>query len=343
MYMYTQGHSRFISLGAFVPDQRVTSSEIMELIDSKNRFDVPYSWLERMTGIEERRAASEGTQPSDMAAAAATEALDRAGIAPTAIDAIIYAGVDRDYVEPACAHLVQNKIGASNAVVFDLTNACHGFMNALHVMDALIATGQVRRGLIVTAERGYVLVKRAIETLQNTHDKELFNKLAGGLTLGDCGAAMIVGPKLGPDSGFMGFMLQSQGQHAGLCVLTHGGGKAELFTDMPNIVKEHLQMHADMYGHFMEKLEWKPGEVSKFVHHQVGKKAFKLHSEYSRISQAIMSDTVTTMGNIASATIPMNLYNLLKNKDIQLGEKVFIAGAGSGLSISQAGLVWDAA
>ncbi len=260
--MYTVGHSRIISTGVCIPEQKVTSREIFESFDSKNRFDIPHDWLERTTGIKERRVAPENWLPSDMAVIAAREALDRAAISPSEIDVIIFAGVFRDHIEPASAHRVQDVLGARNAIVFDVTNACHGFMNAIHLVDALIATGQARRGLVVTGEQSSLAVRRAIEILLQTEDREVFKGLAGGLTLGDAGAAMILGPKLRPDTGFMGFMLRSQGEHLGLC--TYGARSNESIpvqTDMPTIVKAHLQMHAEMYTDCLHRLGWKAEEI----------------------------------------------------------------------------------
>lgn len=344
MYMYTQGHSRLISTGVYLPEERVSSRKIMEQFDCENRFGVSVHWLEKTMGIKERRVAPENMLPSEMAIIAARDALDRAQIAPTEIDVIIFAGVFRDHIEPASAHRVQDKLGARNAVVFDVTNACHGFMNGIHLVDALIATGQVRRGLVVTGEQSSQAVRRAIEILRTTQDREVFKSLAGGLTLGDAGAAMILGPKLQPDTGFMGFMLRSQGEHSDLCTYgTRGNEAIPVQTDMPNIVKAHLQMHADMYKESLDRLRWKSEEIDKFVQHQVGVKAFKMHADYSGIPISLMSNTISTMGNLVTATIPVNLHELSNNHELKKGNKVFIAGAGSGLSISQAGLIWEAA
>lgn len=344
MYMYTQGHSRIVSAGIYLPDKRVASVELLERADTKNRFDIPTDWLDRVMGIHERRAAPDDMVPSDMAVHAAKEAMDRAKIQPTEIDAIIYAGVDRDFLlEPATAHIVQGKINARNAVAFDVTNACHGFMNGIHLMDALIATGQARRGLIVTGEQGSRYIEKGIKALCATNDRKDFMKLVGGLTLGDAGAALIMGPKLEPDSGFMGFMLQSQGQFSSLCTCGKRGQESPLETDMSSIVEEGINLLGSMYGEFMKKLGWKPEELAKFVHHQVGLKVFKHHAQYAGISLSIMPNTVSSLGNLVTANIPVNIYNLMKSKEVKVGEKVFIAGAGSGLAISQAGLIWDAA
>ena len=344
MYMYTQGHSRVVSSGIYLPEQRVTSRELMQEIDSVNRFDVSYDWLERVTGVHEKRVTPEGVLPSDMAVTAACEAMERGGIRPEEIDAIIYAGLTRDYLEPATAHLVQTKLGATNATVFDVTNACHGFMNGIHLMDALIATGQVRRGLVVTGEQGSLFTRKAIAELMTTTDRARLTTLAAGFTLGDAGAAMIMGPKIGPDSGFMGFMLQSQGQHAGFC--TSGGPLAEgpLVTDMPGIISESTKLITSMFHEFLYKrLKWRIEDLSHYVIHQVGGKAFKLHSEILGIPAEIIPKTVATMGNLITANIPLCVHNLSVNQSVKGGDKVYLSGVGSGISLSQVGLIWEAA
>jgi acyl-CoA:acyl-CoA alkyltransferase len=344
MYLYTQGHSRLISTGAYLPKDTISSRNLLEEIDTENRFDVSYDWLERTTGIKEKRVVSDDLLPSDMACEAAREAMETAGIESSDIDVVIYAGMDRDYlVEPATAHVVQAKIGAFNAIAFDVSSACHGFMHAIHLMDALIATGQARRGLIVCGEQGSRHTRKTIEALRQTVDREIFTKLVGGLTLGDAGAAMIVGPKLDPDTGFMGFIFQSQGQHSSLCTCGRRGEDPLLLEiNMPAIVDRAIELWSPMYDVFMKKLGWTPDDISKFLHHQVGLKVFKRHAGYAKISVDIMPNTVSTLGNLITANIPVTLNGLSKNQDVKHGEKVFIAAGGSGLAVSHTALIWNA-
>jgi len=344
MYMYTQGHSRIISCGVYLPEKRVTSRQLLETIESEKRFDIPTDWLDRIMGISERRVLDSPMLPSDMAVQAASEALQTANLNAAELDAIIYVGVDRDFLlEPATAHVVQHKLGAANAVAFDVSNACHGFMNGIHLMDALIATGQARRGLIVTGERGSKYAEKAIGALGLAKTREKFQKLIGGLTLGDAGAAMVLGPKLNPDSGFVGFMLQSQGQYADLCTCGALSHESPLETDMTEIVMHNTRLHSAMYKAFMSKLQWNPAQVAKFIHHQVGKNVFRHHSRYSLLSLDRMPNTLQMFGNLVTATIPVNLYNISKNQEVMPGDKVFLSGSGSGLAISQAALIWEAA
>lgn len=344
MYTYTQGHSRIAGTGIYLPDERVTTEDLMREIDSKARFGVPYNWLERVTGIKEKRVTPEGVLPSDMAVRAAKEAMERAKITPRQIDAIIYTGVTRDYLEPATAHIVQAKLDATHATVFDIANACNGFMNGIHVMDALIATGQVRNGLVVTGEQGKLFAHRAIETLTSTTERTKLMSLATGLTLGDAGAAIIMKPKVAPVNGFMGFMLQSQGQYARFC--TAGGPLTEgpVFADMPSIVGQSAKLVTKMFNEFMYgRLKWQIQEISKYFIHQVGTRAFYLYNRILGVPTAIMPKTVDTLGNLITANIPLSIHYCLVNREIREGNKVYLSGMGSGISLSQAGLIWDAA
>ncbi len=343
MYMYTQGHSRLISTGACIPEDRISSREIMERIESEDRFDVSYDWLERITGIKERRIAPEHLQPSDMAVQAAEEAMATAEIRASEIDAIIYAGMSRDFLEPATAHVVQSKIQAHNAVSFDITNACHGFMNGIHLMDTLIATGQVRRGLVVTGEKAWRYTKLAMDTLRQSHDRGEFLRLASGLGLGDAGAAALMGPKTDPDSGFLGFMLQSQAQFYALSVCGRNGSFTPLEADMGPLIQEGIKLWSRMYREFIGKIGWQPAEIAKCVQHQASLKMIRSIAQYVGVSLEVMVDTITHFGNLSTANIPFNLYLLQKNREVAPGGKVLLTGGGSGIAISKAALVWDAA
>lgn len=340
MYMYTTAHTRVVSTGVYLPENRVTSRELLDEIDARSRFGIAHNWMDRVLGVRERRVAPPDMRPSQMATRAARDALERAGISGRDLDVVIYTGMARDYVEPATAHIVQHEIGARDAVCFDLSNACHGFMNGIHVVDMMVATGQARRGMVVCGERNWRMGARALELLRKTDRREDFEQLAGALSVGDAAAAMIVGPKLGPDSGFRGFMLHSRGEHHALCVC-EDQGEISGHMDMVNIVQAHIGMHAEMYPEFLRRMGWQPADIDRFIHHQVGKRAFSLHANYSGIDRRKMTDTVSTLGNITSATIPVNLHRLAGEEGARAGERVMISGAGSGLSISQTALVWD--
>lgn len=343
MYTYTKGHSTIAGTGIYLPQERVSTCDLMREIDSKRRFGVSEGWVQRVTGIKEKRLTPHGVAPSDMAYSAAKEAMERAKVTAREIDAIIYTGLTRDYVEPATAHIVQAKLGASNATVFDITNACHGFMNGIHVMDALIGTGQVRTGLIVTGEQGSALTRKAIQALKNVTDRAQFLSMVAALTAGDAGAAMILTRKKAPDSGLLAMMLQSQGQHAGLCTVGSPWSEQGGCADMVAIIGEAAKLVRNIFDEFLyQRLKWRVQELARCLVHQVGTGGFFKVHRLMGVPPAIMPKTVDTLGNLITANIPVSIHLCLLGKEIVPGDKIYLSGVGSGISLSQAGLVWDA-
>jgi len=344
MYTYTKGHSRIAGTGIYLPEERVTTRDLLREIDSKGKFGIPEDWLERVTGIKEKRVTPAGVLPSDMAVAAAREAMERARVKESQIDAIIYTGLSRDFLEPATAHVVQAKLGASNATVFDVSNACHGFMNGAHIMDALIATGQVRYGLVVTGEQGSGLTRRAIRKLQQATARQQFVSVAAALTVGDAGAAALMATKDAPESGFVGLMLQSQGQHANLCTVGDTGSEGDMSAYMPGILAEGGKLITRMFKELMhERLRWRIEELAKCFIHQVATGGlFKVH-KLAGVPTNIMPRTVDLLGNLVTANIPLSLHWCLLKNEIKAGDKIYLSAGGSGISLSQAGLIWDGA
>lgn len=340
--MFTIGHSRIISVSALIPEQVVTSREIMEQIGAESRFGLDAMWLERVSGITKRHVAPSDMNPSDIAVQAAKQTLDEGRCAISEIDAIIYAGMTRDQVEPSTAHNVQKKLGAKNAIAVDVSNACLGFMSALHLMDALIATGQAKRGLVVTGEKGFKYARYGIEELIKTPDRNLLERLTAGLTLGDAGGAMLLGPKLGPDSGIMQIGVTSDGDHSTLCVINDD--LSPLRTDMNPLFRETAGMAYKLYLPMMQqRLKWKAQDLDYYVPHQVSTKAIKVHARAAGVGLERIPNVVTEMGNIISATIPVALSQLKTQGTLRNGQKVYLSGTGSGICIAQAGVVWDAA
>ncbi len=167
--------------------------------------------------------------------------------------------------------------------------------------------------------------------------------LAAGLTLGDAGAALIMGPKVDPDTGLLGLMVESKGEHYRLCICGDRESETALETDMTAIVAETASLVREMFAKCTQKLGWTAKDISLYLPHQVGLKGLKIHMAITRVPQARIPNSVETMGNIISATIPYTMHLARRQGRLRGGEKVFISGTGSGICAGQAGLIWDAA
>ena len=167
-------HSRILSVGHFRPDVVVTNDDVCEWIDSSDE------WIRQRTGIETRRRADEQTQLIDMAEGAAREAIERAGIEPSQIGAVIVSTVTFPFVTPSAAALLADRIGATPAPAFDISAACAGYCYGVAQADALVRSGAAEYVLVVGAEK--------LSDIIDNHERTI------GFLLGDGAGAVIIGP-----------------------------------------------------------------------------------------------------------------------------------------------------
>ena len=334
--MQSNGHSAILGIGGYVPPMVVKSSELLEEIHAEQRFGIKNSFIDDIIGIEERRVAETQQKPSDLAILATEAAMLESGVSASEIDLIIFCGIDRDWQEPATAHRVQQVIGATNAVCFDVTNACHGFMNGISIADAMIAIGSASTALVCTGEKSSEVMYDTMGLLSKSNDRDDMKRWIGGLTVGDAGGAMILG-KSSNNTGFHRFNFSSNGQHANLCYYGYDKtGEIHGRMMMSSISKEMLAYHQSMIVSTYEGLIWHSTEVDQLICHQVGQRPHKRMASIANVPIERAPITYRKFGNITSATIPVNLYFNRPKK----GDKVLILGAGSGLSISQTGMVF---
>ena len=137
--------ARIAGIGAYVPENLITNDDLAKIVDTNDE------WIRTRTGIRERRISSgEGTR--HLAAKAAERALAAAGVAPEELDIIILgtSSPDRNYPSDACS--VQAAIGAVNAVAFDISAACAGFIFAMNIVEGFFKAGIYKTALIIGAE-----------------------------------------------------------------------------------------------------------------------------------------------------------------------------------------------
>src|SRR5436190_12796148 len=160
-------HACIESLAAVLPDEVWTSANLEErLRPLYERLKLPAGRLELMTGIRERRMWPAGTRPSDASAAAGRAVLAKSSLRADQVQLFIHAAVSRDMLEPATASFAHRKIGLpSSAQIFDVSNACLGFLNSLTIAAGLIEAGHIGCAMIVAGENGRPLVEQTLNTL----------------------------------------------------------------------------------------------------------------------------------------------------------------------------------
>lgn len=133
--------------GSYLPDRILTNEELEKMVDTSDE------WITTRTGIKTRHIASNGQASSDLGVEAAKIALETAKKKPAEVDMIIVASITPDMAFPSTACFVQKAIGAGNAVCFDLSAACSGFLFALETARQFVASGTIDTALVIAAEK----------------------------------------------------------------------------------------------------------------------------------------------------------------------------------------------
>ncbi len=333
--MHMIGHSRIAAIGTYLPQQVVSSQELMDEIDSEQQFGIPSSFIEDMAGIHSRRFASSDQKPSDLAISAGRQALEKCGLDPRDIDMVLFCGIDRDWIEPATSHRVQRELGCINATCMDISNACHGFSNGMSVGDAMIATGAAENVLVVTGEVPSHLVHDVIKDIKATPTLDNFHNKIGGFTTGDAGGAIIL-QRATQHSRIKNYSFTSRGRYTNLCFYKFDdNGKRCGQMIMDKISAVMIRMHRSLIKETYKMLDWSPDDVDHLICHQVGSKPHHRMAKLAGIALEKAPTIFQSDGNLTSATIPVTLERANPN----IGDRILILGAGSGLSISQIGLV----
>jgi 3-oxoacyl-[acyl-carrier-protein] synthase-3 len=138
--------ARIVGTGAYLPARVVSNHELARTVDTSDE------WIVQRTGIKQRHIAADDEMTSDLACAAARDALQNAGLGADRVDMIVVATTTPDHTFPACASAVQAKLGADRAVAFDVQAVCSGFVYALAIADNFVKAGQVESVLVIGAE-----------------------------------------------------------------------------------------------------------------------------------------------------------------------------------------------
>lgn len=132
--------------GMFVPDNVVTNHDLTRIMDTTDE------WIATRTGVKERRFVDPGVGSSDLAVAAASSAIEDAGLQPPEVDVLITATMTPDYVAPGIAGLVQAGLGLGHVAAFDIRQQCSGFLYGLDLADAYLSSGRAETAVVVGAE-----------------------------------------------------------------------------------------------------------------------------------------------------------------------------------------------
>ena len=322
-------------VGSSLPDAELTSAELQERLAAASDLRLPPGMVTRMTGIQRRRVAADDEYASPLAVRAGWQALAAARLSPADIDLLLFASATRDMVEPATAHIVQAELG-SRAHALDVTNACNSFLNGIDLARSLILTGRARRALVVTGETPTRSMRPRVGSLAEAR------RAFAGFTFGDAGAAVVLEPVDG--GGIVDVDTATHSQHWTVGGIP-GGGSRHPRGD------EHTYFEGD--GHALRRVFEETGteildrvrartgfgwdDYAKVLVHQVTLPYLERFMEVTGVPKEKLEVTVTEFGNLASATIGLQLARVVPG--LRRGDRVLLVGLGGGISLMT--MVWE--
>ena len=332
------------SLAVALPEEVWTSAQIEDrLRPLYERLKLPEGRLELMTGIRQRRMWPAGTRPSDASAAAGKAVLAKSGLAASQVELFIHAAVSRDMLEPATASFAHRKIGLpGSAQIFDVSNACLGFLNSLTVAAGLIESGQIRCALVVAGENGRPLVDQTIATLlERPLTRNEIKPYFANLTIGSGAVAAVVCHRslvTGRPHRLLGGVARAATQHSELCQGdTHGADALAMQTDSEQLLLAGVALAQETWKEFTAGA----GETfDRFICHQVGSTHRRLLYEKLGLDLAKDFSTFETLGNTGSVALPATLCAALDAGAVREGQRVGLLGIGSGLNCLMLALEW---
>lgn len=331
------------SLGVYLPEKVVTTEELLASCRRRPRLD-----LERITGIHERRVAV-GEYASDLAVKAARRALAMSRYAPEDLDVIVCTSIskhnrqDEVSLEPSTALLVRKDLGARRALTFDVVNACAGMLNGIFVLQGLIRAGMARRGMVVSGEQNMPLAESAAREIRHSLDGQL-----AALTLGDCGAAVILDESADPRVGFHWLDLVTGAKHDHYCYSrpSRTGRGGVLITKARGLQRKGNEHFPFYLKQALDGTGWSVDDVHHVIPHQVSVRAIKQGTRaVGRFMGCAMPDfylcCAEKYGNTTTTSHFLALHEFMLRDRIQPGHNVLLVSGASGIVISHATLTLD--
>jgi 3-oxoacyl-[acyl-carrier-protein] synthase-3 len=327
--------SRFIGIGASLPQQRLTSDELMASTKHRTGID-----LERLTGVRERRIAGEGEDSYTLALGAARDALAHADCAAEDLDVLIvssithYVGGLRMQLDPPLSVSLKQALGARRAISFDISNACAGMMTGVFILNDMIRSGRIRRGMVVSGEYISQLGRNAALEVRTMMDDQL-----ASLTLGDAGAAAILerAPEGAPGIEVAGFTTLAE--HSRLCLAfpAEVGRGAAMYSDARTLQEVGIEDTVPMLRETLDQAGLKFDEIDYFIPHQTSaraiKKGVKEFSESMGGEPKHVVVTVDEFGNTSSTTHFVALWKYLNEGRFAKEDRVLLLSIASGLEV----------
>lgn len=316
--------AKITALGCYVPPGILTNHDLEKMVDTNDQ------WIVERTGIHTRHIADKSVATSDLAVNAALKVLERRGIAPTELDAVIVCTVTPDMLFPATACLVQDRIGAKGAWGFDLIAACSGFVYGLTTAAHLVMGGSHKKVLVIGAD-----------TMSRILD---YKDRSTCILFGDGAGAMLVEPTADGEEGFVGFLNEIDGSGGEALKMPAGGSRMPpsketvenklhyVHQDGQQVFRFAVRKMEEICLGLLNKYNLKPSDVKLLIPHQANKRIIMATAERLGLGLDQVIINIDRFGNTTAATIPLATQDAVDSGKLKKGDLVLFAAVGAGFT-----------
>lgn len=316
-------YAAFRSIGAYIPAKILSNTDLEKMVDTSDE------WIFKRTGIKERHIAAPEETTSDMGAAAAKVAIERAGIDNSEIDMVICATISPDYFcMPSTATIIADKLGLQKVMAYDISAACTGFVYALSIAKAFVESGMKKNVLIIGAEK--------LSAITDYTDRGTC------ILFGDGAGAAIISSTSIKSEAIIDVHTGSDGGYADLLMSPNGGSGS--IHDDPNTTACFMKMKGnetfkvavrtltnDVVA-ILQENNLESSSIKHFVPHQANYRIIKAVGDALNLAESQVVLTVEKYGNTSGASIPMAINDIYESGRLQQGDLMLLDAFGGGLT-----------
>ncbi|MBO0931660.1 3-oxoacyl-ACP synthase III family protein [Fibrella aquatilis] len=334
----TSIYSRITGLGFYVPETVVTNDDLTQYMDTSD------AWIQERTGIKQRRYFTYGKDTNaSMATAASKQAMERAGVAASDVDLIVYATITPDYYFPGSAYLMQRELGMDGIAVIDVRQQCSGFVYALSIADQFIRGGMYKTVLVVGSE------------IQSS----LLNKSTAGrnvaVIFGDGAGAAVVQATDNAEHRILSTHLHADGRYAEdlmvkdpgssrdgrwLTEATLAAGDYNVAMNGNAVYKHAVVRFAEVINEALDTNGYTASDLDLLVPHQANIRISEYVRQQMGLPETKVYNNIERFGNTTAASIPIAMTEAYDQGLIQPGSLICLAAFGSGFTWASALIRW---
>lgn len=330
-------YSRIAGVGHYVPQNVVTNQDLAQVMPTSDE------WIVERTGIRERRYFTEGVDTvASMGAAASRMACERAGIAISEVEMIVFATITPEYFFPGSGVLLQRELGLPGIPALDIKMQCSGFIYALSVADQFIKTGMYKTILVVGGE---------IQSNAIVHSEEGRNM---AVIFADGAGAVVLKASASNEHALISTHLHSDGTHAEELYMRNPGSlkKSRLTHEMldngemlphmngPVVFKHAVVRFMEVIQEALTANALQKEDIDMLIPHQANLRISEYIREKLQFSEDKVYNNIQRYGNTTAASIPIALSEAWQEGKIKPGDLVCLAAFGSGFTWASALIRW---